>query len=167
MSVEVIYKHDSHLGAYLINFKYSKYEWDKVKGMVGIMKLAIPASDRLYDPVTHEWTITEKYWNSEANPFKLFELLTQSGFKLKEKKIIHAEDFFYNDFVDNTPKETKDSLAAKLVDMLGITAQELQDAGLLKKIYRRKALELHPDRNGGDGSRMSELNSVWSAYNAN
>jgi hypothetical protein len=31
----------------------------------------------------------------------------------------------------------------------------------LKPHYRRAALLLHPDRNNGDGSRMSELNAIW------
>ena len=35
-----------------------------------------------------------------------------------------------------------------------------------KKSYRMKALALHPDRNGGDGAKMSELNMYWQVYNA-
>lgn len=159
--VEVITKYNKDISAWNLHFKYSKWESNQVQGIIGIIKTHIPSSDRLYDPVSHEWTIAEKHWQF------IMSLITPTGWNIKEEKIISAEDFFYNDFVDNTPKESKDSLAAKLVALLDITAQDLQDSGLLKKAYRRKAIEWHPDKNGGDGSKMSELNSIWSQYNAN
>jgi hypothetical protein len=35
-----------------------------------------------------------------------------------------------------------------------------------KKVYRRAALSYHPDRPDGDASKMSELNTLWAAFNA-
>jgi len=34
----------------------------------------------------------------------------------------------------------------------------------LKKVYRRKAMELHPDRNNGNGAAMAELNYLYQLY---
>jgi curved DNA-binding protein CbpA len=53
---------------------------------------------------------------------------------------------------------TKETLEQKLKQLMGET--------LDKSSYRRAALKYHPDRNNGDGSKMSELNSLWSVYNA-
>ena len=68
------------------------------------------------------------------------------------------EDFFYN---HGQPVRqaalTKETVAAKLKQLMGET--------LDKHAYRKAAMRLHPDRNNGDGSKMSELNMLWSVYN--
>lgn len=160
MSVIAKVSHDEKLGAYNIKFEYGRWDWNQVEGLVAMIKMTIPASDRLYEPSSKEWTISAKYW------IWLEDLFKKANLDIREEKIVNPEDFFYNQGTATPIVESKDSLAQKLVAMLGITAQDLQDAGLLKKAYRRKALELHPDRNNGDGAMMSELNSIWSQYNA-
>lgn len=158
MSVEVKVLHDKKLGAYNIGFKFSKWEWSQVEAIVAMMKMAIPASDRLYEPASKEWSISAKYY-----PW-LEELFKKSNFNIIIEKVVNPEDFFYSNFTDSTPQVSKETLAGQLVKLLGITPDELNDAGLLKKAYRRKALELHPDRNAGDGTAMSSLNEIWNAY---
>lgn len=78
---------------------------------------------------------------------------------LSSKPRVKPEDFFYNYGKPTAqaamPKET---LEQKLKSLMGET--------LDKSSYRRAALKYHPDRNNGDGSKMSELNSLWSVYNA-
>lgn len=158
--VEVKSTHDEALKAYTIKFVYGKWDWNQVKAIIDLMKVTIPASDRMYEATSKEWTISSKYY------VWLEDIMKKAHFTITEvKATANPEDFFYN-FTDSTPQVSKDTLATQLVKMLGITPQDLADANLLKKAYRRKALELHPDRNNGDGSQMSELNSVWSAYNA-
>lgn len=41
------------------------------------------------------------------------------------------------------------------------------DSVSAKKLYRAAALKCHPDRNNGDGSKMSVLNAIWSVYGPN
>lgn len=161
MNVIVKAVHDESLGARTISFEFNKWDWNQVKAVVDLMKLMIPVSDRMYDSDSKQWTVTNKYWGY------ISEIFTKAGFRIEEAKHVDAEDFFYNQGTATPVVESKDSLAAKLISMLGITAQDLADSGLLKKAYRKKALEWHPDRNQGDGSKMSELNAVWSAYNGN
>jgi hypothetical protein len=75
------------------------------------------------------------------------------------KKAQKAEDFFYNHgTVQSTPELTKEQITAKLTEMLGTVID--------KSSYRKAALRFHPDRNNGDGSKMSELNMLWQMYNA-
>jgi hypothetical protein len=75
------------------------------------------------------------------------------------KKAQKAEDFFYNHGVPaSSPTLTKEQITAKLQEMLGSVID--------KSAYRKAAVRFHPDRNNGDGSKMSELNMLWQMYNA-
>ena len=78
----------------------------------------------------------------------------------KRAKPLGAEEFFYN---HGAPAPaitlTKEQIAEKLSILMGDVID--------KSAYRKAALRLHPDRNNGDGSRMSELNMLWGLYNAN
>ena len=79
----------------------------------------------------------------------------------------NEEEFFHK-------PETKSSelsgpaLYKALAKILGVPESSLKtlDPSELKKIYRRRCLDLHPDRNGGDGSKMAELTYLWRLYNA-
>lgn len=161
MAIEVKVKHDKTLGAYLFTFKFHKTDYNRITAMAELIRTFVPSSSRDYDAVTCEWTVLDNYWP----PIK--ELLDRGSFHIVEEQVISPEDFFYNQGVASSVPISKESLANQLLAMLGITAEELADSNRAKKAYRRKAMELHPDRNSGDGSRMSELNSIWSAYNAN
>jgi hypothetical protein len=161
MAIEVKLKHDKALGAYHFFFVFQKHQWNNIVAITQLMRATIPASARDYDNNTKEWTVLEAFWP----PLQM--LLKQSGhFKIVEEKIVAPEDFFYNQGVASETIISKESLANQLLALLGITAQELADFNKAKKAYRKKALELHPDRNQGDGAAMSELNSVWTAYNS-
>lgn len=161
MSVEVNITHDNKLKAYTIRFTYNKWSWNQVSAVIELLKVYIPASDRIYDPASKEWTVTERYWILAEKLFK------EAQFPMNVEEIVNPEDYFYNQGIASSAPVSKEQLANKLLDILGISAEELADFNRAKKAYRRKALELHPDRNSGDGSKMSELNSIWSSYNAN
>ena len=87
--------------------------------------------------------------------------------KSKEKKY-SQEDFFYNpNAISSSTALTGQALVQKLAPLLSLSSSELtdiKDDKILKKHYRVAALKLHPDRNNGDGSKMSELNMLWSIY---
>ena len=77
----------------------------------------------------------------------------------KRQKPLGADEFFYNHGVAaSAPTMTKEQIQQKLSNILGPVID--------KSAYRKAALRLHPDRNNGDGSRMSELNMLWGLYNA-
>lgn len=156
--VEVKVQHDEALGAYIFRFVYRKYQWDRVKGIIDIIKVLIPASDREYNPSTKEWTILDASWP------KLEQIIKAASFTITIERKVRVEDFHYN-YAPAVNEVSKDTLAEQLIKLLEISRDDLADTLVAKKAYRRKALELHPDRNNGDGTKMSELNSIWSAYN--
>ena len=76
-----------------------------------------------------------------------------------KRKKIRDEEFFYNHGqAVNKPALTREEIEKKLVVLLGSSTAD-------KKSYRAAALRLHPDRNDGDGSKMSELNMLWQLWN--
>jgi hypothetical protein len=85
----------------------------------------------------------------------------------KAKKFVDPNEFYY------TPQNTGESLSgsaliSKLAPLLEMSVTDLTNASddsVLKKKYRIAAMRLHPDRNNGDGSKMSELNMLWNIYN--
>lgn len=57
----------------------------------------------------------------------------------------------------------------ELLSLLGLNTwgqfdSLLSDKVGAKKIYRAAAIKLHPDKNNGDGSKMSKLNELWGIY---
>jgi hypothetical protein len=78
---------------------------------------------------------------------------------MSTKKRMTVEEFFYNpNAVAPSVPLTRDAIITKLTTLLGSDVID-------KKTYRTAALKYHPDRNGGDGSKMSELNMLWRMYN--
>src|SRR6516164_2538993 len=75
---------------------------------------------------------------------------------LNKAKKIDPSQFFYNRAVPTTQDITKE-----------FAERKLKEIGVIdKKSYRQAALRLHPDRNGGDGKAMSELNMYWGVFSA-
>lgn len=156
----VVVIHDAETASYDLKFDIKgSGAWTAVEGVIAIIKATIPVSDRAYDPGTKQWSIGEKYWPA------LKQLLEHSTFIVEESKKLSQENFYYEAPTPAAP--SRDSLGMALIKLLGIDSSLLGDDALLKKAYRKKALELHPDRNNGDGSRMSELNSIWTQYTNN
>lgn len=162
--IDIQIEYDKELGAYHLTFNNNyKRQWDEVKGFIDVIKRLIPASDRSYNPITKVWTIAALKYEQILEP-----IINKGNFSLSKtvkKEMPKAEDFFYNTGV-TTSTESKESLAGKLINLLDCKVEDLAEPDKLKKLYRKKAFEFHPDKNNGDGSRMSELNSIWSAYNA-
>lgn len=122
------------------------------------------------------------YKNLKASPltsvgleFRKVEGLTASieaGWLEEPKAQFDPSDFFYQTEPASPTGAgglSKDSALVQLAALLETTKDVLsatdRDKDLIKKLYRRRALALHPDRNNGDGSRMSELNMLWQVYN--
>lgn len=162
--------HDSVVGTYEI--RMNSYQFDKIKEVIACIKQFVPASDRTYSPLTKSWTVLE--WNAAKtmNYWVILEpIIKHHGFhvQLEEKEVavdpaFYAQDFFYEQAPTGAQAESASTIAQKLSIYLGveIKAQELTD---LKRLYRQKARELHPDL-GGDATAMSELNRLWTLFTA-
>lgn len=165
--IKVEVTHVSELDAYDLKFVMpGRHNWDEVKGLIQVLKATIPASNREYHPDTKVWTLL-------ADSYKQFEFVLKAAnaqiiyIQESKTKPMTPENFFYSySEPASSSKETKESLMDKLQKLLGCATADFGDSAKLKQLYRRKALEFHPDRNNGDGTRMSELNSIWSAFNA-
>ena len=149
-----------------------------------LLKLPHPLT-RLYDDKTSVWSFLgavgvgvlqniEKTVKPMGN-LNLVEvedlqfIATQSTFTPKLKKpVVNHEDFFYN-HTSSAPQLSKESVSTQLAQILEVPQEILAKTanGELKKLYRKAAMRLHPDRNNGDGSQMSELNMLWSVYTSN
>lgn len=174
-------KLSSSINRWFISFKNSvenlQFELSKK-----VMKDSVPISHRTYDPDTKIWSYLPPYGESVLKGIEtatsicggailqeveeLQDLARQSYFDLsKRKKAIKTEDFFYNHgTIPAQPALTKEQVASKLASIFGVSSLP-SEAGALKKLYRQAAMRLHPDRNNGDGSQMSDLNMLWGFYN--
>jgi hypothetical protein len=146
-----------------VDFKFIATRWDAVKAIVELIKGTIPVNQRSYNPDTKTWSVMD-------TSYPLCEKLFQTaGFRIEMRRPVSADGFFYEEAQAKGfgEKPSKSELENSLIRLLGINKSTLADDRELKKAYRRKALELHPDRNNGDGSKMSELNSIYNDYVSN
>ena len=146
---------------------FDKKEW---RDFLEMFKATISASNRMYDPQTKLWQMDNKVvpgFRQLINTVvsRIYDTAPNLGSPITTPKI-DPNNFFYNT-VPIAQAQTRESVTESLARILGCTPTDLgQPLDIVKKLYRKKALELHPDRNNGDGSRMSELNSLWSVYNS-
>ena len=138
----------------------SREDWVKLRGLVAIIKASIPASDRTYNEDTKHWSILSKYYENLKSAGSVMNL------KWEEQQKIKAGKFFYEEVLNTPVVVTREMLQAQLCKLMEVQPDTLHDTVLAKKAFRAAALRYHPDRNNGDGSKMSELNSLWSQYNA-
>jgi hypothetical protein len=150
----------------------------KIESMIfEICKLALkyaPVAQRSYEPATNVWSYFDEWGqftlmrlvsvtDSIAQKVTLIEVQDLAAQAVNKRidlsgKRVRPEDFFYNYGKPVAQAVmTKETLEQKLKQLLGDTID--------KSAYRRAALKYHPDRNNGDGTKMSELNSLWSVYN--
>jgi len=141
-----------------------------------------PIGNREYDAQSFLWSYVGQYGVSQTygeaviekletivktlgSPFKAIAVEELSAQALNKKidltgkrKKMSAEEFFYNHGAPaSAPAISRDTIISKLKILLGTEID--------KKAYRQAALRYHPDRNNGDGSKMSELNMLWQLYN--
>ena len=156
--------------------------------LVGEMFKQVPYGQRDYDATTYLWsfmgvsairvtTILELGVKNGMWPDLEIKHVTGLREKIrrgnlqweppkKEEVKFKEEEFFYSDPVGSA-ELSGDKLYEALATLLLIDVSELRnsDTTSLKRYYRKAALSYHPDRNNGDGSKMSELNMLWRIYN--
>ena len=142
---------------------------DNIQPVIDILKSAIPATAREYDPSTFKWQIAIEYWPAlkqilEASQFDIKIMLPSAGAQGVNVPKDYAENFYHKPVVPKS--ETKESILTQLSALLGIH-EDIASMELvaLKKKYREAARKYHPDF-GGDSAKMSELNRVWTIYNS-
>ena len=128
----------------------------------------VPIAFRAYDATTSIWTYMED-WGPKVierarvlasvlgglTAIEVPDLASIAGAQYfdvtKIRSVPKPEDFFYQQAPASKPALTKEQIQQKLA-ALGVTD---------KKSYRVAALQLHPDRNNGNGNAMAELNMLW------
>lgn len=146
---------------FAINFNNPRH-----KDFLNIIKMMIPANERIYDPVIknqvaveHPWFIHEKWYDivlglAQGAFGEVFTFKKPEGFEFSTAQYNPAED--YNVF--------KTILAeAGIISANGNGDAQLKSAPLsdVTKLYRKAAMMLHPDRNPNNATKMSQLNEVW------
>ena len=167
-----------------------KREWASLELIISLIK-QVPLETRDFNEKTKVWTILgfkgkviitnlesmclQGMFGPGSKVVKIEDLeekaLNRTLNEVKKEdlnKKFSQEDFFYNPHASaGTAELTGQALAQKLSTLLSLSVEELKninDDKILKKYYRVAALKLHPDRNNGDGSKMSELNMLWGIY---
>jgi hypothetical protein len=141
------------LGAY--NLKFNAFV---TKELIDILKLAIPSSDRSYEPKTKTWTFTESHYDFVLH---LMESKYKTVITYSKEKIEEEYKKFQNTAAPVDPK-TQLGIFVKLVNAAGIAiGMEEKDPKVARKAYLRAAMFYHPDRNPERSKDMSSLNEAW------
>lgn len=166
--VQITYKHNGTIVEILfITIKRRGWFEENVKPVLAVMKAMIPATMRSYDPVTYKWEIAVEYWTPLETTLKSmnFKVTVVENLKYNEPKVHVPEEYAENFYRAPAPtKEPPSSIREQLFALLEIPKIDTEPENL-KSLYRNKARQLHPDL-GGDAAKMSELNRLWSLYNA-
>lgn len=136
---------DVSVQAYRVTSPYNKQ-------LVDMLKSHIPISDRSYDEVTKTWTIVER----QVETFR--KLLTLIGLQYIIITRQQAETQTAQSSNSNSNASTQ---RGRPLDAVIIEFVRLLPYDAAKAAYRRAALDLHPDRNNGDASKMTSLNADW------
>lgn len=152
-----------------------------VKECVDYLK-QIPATSRTFEPGTLFWTIPTSnftllkgiYIKLDKVPDTNFILHTDlkrwnaglEGVVLEHEKVApKPEDFFYSTAQPvGQPKVDIETARKTLVDFLIRESIQVFENGDIAKSYKIAARKLHPDLNGGDASKMTELNFLFQQY---
>lgn len=165
------FQYEASIDAYKINFSFRNYKRD-LEGVINFIKTSVPSADRTYDPKTYTWYINEKYYDP------LIQVLSSLGwdcdtkiskkqfedFKKKQEEAAKAAGQAFSTRTRDKNEEL--SIFREILSNVGITTNGLENLSLneAKKLYRRAAILLHPDRNKDNpiaAEKMSILNSTW------
>lgn len=130
---------DNAIGAYKMVTPYNAT-------FVDLLKQLAPGSDRVWDPSSKVWTISEKIVH-------LVKDLAEKSFKCQATFISRQQA----QSASAPPKTV--TLAS--IDSLMLEFFKLLPYNAARKAYQVAAMELHPDR-GGSLENMTKLNATWS-----
>jgi hypothetical protein len=112
----------------------------------------IPVSDRYWKADTREWIYVER----QHKPILAFLALMGMSPTVVDRKTVE-------DQVKNSQQANQRKSGSNGASGSGFAVEfiRLIPFDIMQKAFRQTAMQLHPDKNGGDGSKMSELNSAW------
>lgn len=139
-------------GAYAIKFNDTRH-WDKMQICIQYIK-NFPYGERDYDPDNKTWFLVEKHISGLK---QMLELMPESFTVDWQEK------------PSNTPTATFVPMEVYLNRFKDLAGEDISKLTYdqAKKIYRRACMLNHPDRNGGDGTKMSSINEAWSNIEQN
>lgn len=145
---------DEHKKAYKFTFPYNKQ-------FIDIFKKLVPSSNR-------EWRPGEKCWYFTEDWLPKIKILVKGAWPydeafIFEKSKVEEYESAYSGTNANAASVDTQSYISNFAALVGIQTSEVNtgEYNNLLKFYRKAALKYHPDRNGGDSSKMSELNMIW------
>lgn len=142
---------DTSIAAYRVSSPYNET-------LVDFLSKQIPVSDRSYDTATRIWTIVERQLAPLENLLKMLNFKTtiitraQAEAAAQKQAQTQAAGTSSRD-ITSTSRRPLDAVILEFVRMLPYDAA--------KAAYRRAAIELHPDKNPDNASKMSTLNTAW------
>lgn len=151
---------DTSVSAYRIKMNYDE-------DLVKLIKQYVSAQHRVWEPQSKTWLIEEQYFDALRDLFNALQPghVTVEPRYVTERKLRDAEARFK----DSLPK-TKDTPSVEdarrefysLSKELGVGMGPIEnvDFDYEKRLYRKMAILLHPDK-GGDSVKMARLNTCW------
>lgn len=158
--------YEEALQGYSLKFSYDK-------GIIEFIKKTIPSNKRTTSgPPDWIWYFDASYFDivkllfDAHRDFKL-TIVTKDEVEAMRQKHEQESQHVYRPQEYSIEVELK-----KFTDLLRLLPNIVTNGNFTNEVknwsrdeaikaYRKAAMLLHPDRNGGDGSKMSELNSVW------
>ena len=151
-----------------LNHARRGYFKEAIQPVVDIIKAKVPITAREYNPDSKHWTLTKEYYIPIIEIMKAmkFTVTVHDVAKQNAPNVDVPKDYEENFYRSEAkPSAIFEDISAKLATMLNMEAVELLTADELKTEYRKACRKYHPDL-GGDAEKMSELNRLWSLYNA-
>lgn len=147
--VQCTIKWNSAIGAYEVNTPYQP-------NFVEFIKAKIPGAERAWIPSSKTWVVQDRWlvvivtlaselWGANA-----VDVVSRASVEDAEKELAAQQRL-----VILAALPERERAIFEFVELLPRTA--------LQAAYRKAALDLHPDRNEGDGEQMSKLNVAWNA----
>lgn len=136
---------DTSVSAYRMASPYNATLIDSIKNQ-------IPISDRSYDPFTKIWTFVERQLAPLQALLKLIGAQATVITRLQAEASAAQSTSSGNGASARNVKPL-DTVIVEFVRLLPIDAA--------KAAYRRAAMDLHPDKQGGASDKMTALNIAW------
>lgn len=141
---------DVNAQAYVISTSYNEK-------LVEALKSFVPSGDRNFDPTSKFWYVKEQYG-------EFVRSISTSAFG------IHGVSFTSKQVAEQAQTQSNQrasSAGASLNPTQGTTEDAivaffaLLSYDAAKTAYRKAAQDTHPDKQGGDATKMSKLNDLW------
>ena len=128
-------------------------------GLIAAIKQLIPASDRTFDPASKVWCFSERYGVPIKQAIEAVWSRSEVMFVSKED-VQKGKSQGASQQARQVPV-SNDYSKVPLADAILVFAQMLPREAL-KAAYRVAAQHYHPDKSGGDTTKMAQLNALWS-----